>query len=97
LQSPEGISLSQNYPNPFNPETRIRFQIAAYGFVTLEIFDVLGREVRTLIEEWRDAGVHEVAWNAGGIPSGLYFYRISVTSPGNPERFEETRSMTLLK
>jgi hypothetical protein len=73
---PHGFGLSQNFPNPFNPSTIIRYQVAAPGHVTLKIFDLLGREVTTLVDETRSPGEHTVSWNAGDAASGVYIYRL---------------------
>ncbi len=74
--SPLSYELSQNYPNPFNPTTRIGFQIPKTGFVSLKIFDLLGKEVAGLVNEEKQAGNYEVTWNAAGFSSGLYFYQL---------------------
>ena len=66
--------LSQNYPNPFNATTTIEFSIPDAGNVHLSIHDVLGKEVCTLVDDWLSAGQNQVAFNANGLPSGLYFY-----------------------
>jgi hypothetical protein len=77
-QVPAAFSLSQNYPNPFNPSTHIDFTLATAAKVTLEVFDVLGRHVATLITgENRGAGKHSVTFNAAGLASGVYLYRLS--------------------
>jgi xylan 1,4-beta-xylosidase len=73
---PEDFLLEQNYPNPFNPSTAIRFQLSTFGFVSLKIYDVLGREVTTLVNNIQQAGSHTFEWDASGLPSGLYVYRI---------------------
>ncbi|MCX6142867.1 MAG: T9SS type A sorting domain-containing protein [Ignavibacteriales bacterium] len=73
---PTQFSLEQNYPNPFNPTTNFEFRIAAAGFVSLKIFDVLGREVAALVNEERQAGTYRVTWDASKLPSGVYFYRL---------------------
>jgi hypothetical protein len=88
---PSQFSLSQNFPNPFNPSTNFEFRIANFGWATLKVFDVLGREVATLVNEVRPAGVYTIRWDASSIPSGVYFYRIQVGS------FAETRKMVLAK
>jgi endo-1,4-beta-xylanase len=83
-QVPEGFALHQNYPNPFNPQTTISFQLpassgverSAVSFVRLSVYDELGREVATLVNEQKSAGVHTVTWNAQDIPSGVYVYRL---------------------
>ena len=76
---PTGFELSQNYPNPFNPTTNIGYRVANVGFVSLKVYDVLGREVRTLVSEVRNAGSYEVQFDASDLPSGVYMYRLSVT------------------
>ena len=74
---PTGFKLEQNYPNPFNPTTNIEFKIAATGKVTLKIFDVLGREVETLIDKEMNAGSYKIDFNSAGLSSGIYFYRLT--------------------
>ncbi len=73
---PTTFSLSQNYPNPFNPATIIRFTIKEFGFVSLKIYDVVGREVATLVREQLQPGNYSTEWNASTLPSGMYFYTI---------------------
>jgi hypothetical protein len=75
---PLKITLQQNYPNPFNPSTTIQFELPSASYVALKIFNLLGQEVATLINEKRDAGQHTVQWNALGLASGVYFYRLHV-------------------
>ena len=74
--TPEKYELSQNYPNPFNPTTKINFSIPKSGLVTLKVFDVLGREVATLVNETRVAGNYTEGFDGSGLSSGVYFYRI---------------------
>ena len=74
--SPLTYDLSQNYPNPFNPSTTIKFQIPNAGNVTLKVFDILGREVTTLVDEFKNEGRYEVNFNAGKLASGVYIYTI---------------------
>jgi len=74
--TPTGYVLEQNFPNPFNPTTTINFSLPVSGTATLTVFDMLGREVRTLLNERRDAGSHSVRFNAQGLPSGVYFYQL---------------------
>ncbi|MBL8016896.1 MAG: T9SS type A sorting domain-containing protein, partial [Ignavibacteria bacterium] len=88
---PEVYSLSQNYPNPFNPSTNIKFAIPQAGNVKMVVFDVLGREVVTLVNEFRQAGNYVVDFNASALSSGVYFYRIDA---GN---FTQTKKMLLVK
>ncbi len=88
---PAQFSLGQNYPNPFNPSTRISFVLPADGQVTLRVYNTIGEEVATLVNEVLPAGQHQVLWNAGGLPSGVYFYRIDHAG------LTATRRMTLMK
>jgi hypothetical protein len=88
---PTSWALSQNFPNPFNPTTNIEFQISHSEFVSLKIFDVLGREVAVLANEANPPGAYQVSWNAVQFPSGVYFYRLQA---GN---FTQTRRMILSK
>ena len=83
--------LSQNYPNPFNPATTIEYQIPQASFVTIKVYDALGKEVVTLINEEKPAGIHEVNFEPKDLTSGLYLYKISAGE------FEQTRKMLLLK
>lgn len=89
--SPKKYELSQNYPNPFNPSTVINFQLASAGKVTLKVYNVLGKEVATLINKDMPAGSHSVKFNAGNMSSGLYFYTLTA---GN---FTSTKKMILIK
>jgi hypothetical protein len=92
------FTLRQNYPNPFKPSTKIRFEIRDLGFVTLKVFDVLGREVATLINEVKQPGSYDVEWNAGGMPSGVYFYRLVASPSTNSGRhYVEMKKMLLLR
>jgi enterochelin esterase-like enzyme len=88
---PRDYALLQNYPNPFNPTTNFEFRIAESGFVSLKVFDVLGREVVTLLNEEKPAGIYKVQFNAEQFSSGIYFYTIH---SGN---FIRTRKMILIK
>lgn len=83
--------LLQNYPNPFNPSTNIKYRIPSTNRVTLKIYDVLGREVATLVDEIKDAGSYEETFRSKTLPSGIYFYKLHV---GN---YIETKKMVLLK
>jgi hypothetical protein len=91
VNAPDKFSLNQNYPNPFNPNTSIEFQLPKESFVTLKVYNILGVEIATLVNEQKQAGVHKIKFNASGLTSGLYIYKIST---GN---FEQTRKMLLLK
>jgi hypothetical protein len=83
--------LSQNYPNPFNPITNFEFRIADFGFVTLKVYDILGREVAVLVNEEKPAGKYIVEFDAAGLSSGIYVYQLRA---GN---FIETKKMVLMK
>lgn len=72
----EGFALFQNYPNPFNPQTRIRFALPAASFVTLKIYNILGQQMETLVQERLPAGTHSVTWDAGDLQSGMYVYKL---------------------
>jgi photosystem II stability/assembly factor-like uncharacterized protein len=88
---PSRFYLGQNYPNPFNPETNIKFQLAAAGFLRLSVFDILGREVSVLLNKDMNAGSYEVKWNSEGYSSGIYYYKLT------SGEYSETRKMILIK
>ncbi|MCX6150006.1 MAG: T9SS type A sorting domain-containing protein [Ignavibacteriales bacterium] len=88
---PAVFQLKQNYPNPFNPSTKINYEIPATGFVSLKVYDMLGKEVATLVNEEKLAGDYEIEFAPQGLLSGIYFYKLKA---GN---FVETRKMILLK
>jgi hypothetical protein len=95
-EKPTGFLLSQNYPNPFNPTTKIEFTLAKPGFVSLNIYDLLGRKVRTLVSEHLSSGYKSVLWdgrNDSGkdVASGIYFYRLKT------EAFDKTMKMVMMK
>lgn len=89
--TPTSFHLAQNYPNPFNPTTAISYQLSAVSFVTLKVFDVLGREVAVLVNEVRQPGVYTVRWDASSFPSGVYLYRLEAGD------FRAARKLMLLK
>ncbi|HQF43994.1 MAG TPA: T9SS type A sorting domain-containing protein [Ignavibacteriaceae bacterium] len=84
-------SLEQNYPNPFNPSTKISYSIKEEGLVTLKVYDVLGTEIAVLVNENKPAGVYEVNFNASGLPSGMYIYKLQSGS------FTDVKKMLLTK
>jgi photosystem II stability/assembly factor-like uncharacterized protein len=88
---PSSFSLSQNYPNPFNPSTNIKFNIAKLGNVKIVIYDVLGREITTLVNEQLKPGTYEVNWDGTNYPSGVYYYKLAAGS------FSDTKRMVLIK
>jgi hypothetical protein len=90
-QIPESFSLYQNYPNPFNPTTTISYSLPISGNVALEVFNLLGEKVATLVDEFEEAGSYKKTFNADMLSSGVYIYKLSAGS------FVETRKMILLK
>jgi len=88
---PRELALFQNYPNPFNPLTTIRFSLPKSTHVTLKIFNLLGQEIETLVNEKLSAGEYDTKWNAAGHPSGIYFYRLQAHD------YREVRKLILLK
>jgi len=88
---PEKYSLLQNYPNPFNPSTNIRYQITNNKFVKITVYDLLGKEIETLVNEKQSPGTYEVTFDGSNYPSGVYFYKLSSGD------FSETKKMVLIK
>ena len=88
---PSEFALSQNYPNPFNPSTKIDYDIATDGNVSVVLFDMSGREVAKLVNDFKPAGYYTVSFNASNLSSGMYFYRISASN------FSQTKKMVLVK
>ena len=91
ISEPTNFSLAQNYPNPFNPSTRINYSLPQTSQVQIKVFDVLGNEIETLVNEEKPAGTYELTWSAANLPSGFYFYQLKA------ESFIETKKMLLLK
>ncbi len=91
VATPTSYELQQNYPNPFNPSTHIQFSIVDARTVTLKIYDILGREVATLVNERMNPGVYTVTWNASRLSSGIYFARIEAGD------FTAVRKIVLMK
>jgi hypothetical protein len=89
--TPSAFSLEQNYPNPFNPSTTITFSIPNEEFVSLKVFNSLGEEVAELVSETKPAGNYSVSFDASGLSTGIYFYKLSAVS------FIQTRKMMLVK
>lgn len=91
ISAPKKYNVSQNYPNPFNPVTKIGYEIPVNSFVKLIIYDVLGKEVKTLVNETMKPGIYEVMFGGTDYPSGVYFYRLSADS------FTESKRMLIVK
>jgi frataxin-like iron-binding protein CyaY len=88
---PKTFFLSQNYPNPFNPTTTIQYSIPTEGYVTLKVYDMIGREVKILVDEEKSPGKYEAIFNRASLPSGVYFYKLTACT------FNQTKKMILLK
>ncbi len=88
---PEEYFLSQNYPNPFNPSTKIKYSVPQSSTVMIKVFDILGNEIETLVNEEKPAGTYEITWNAESLPSGVYLYKLQAGS------YVETKKMILMK
>jgi hypothetical protein len=91
INIPDKFSLEQNYPNPFNPSTSIQYAVGNRQFVQLKVYDILGNEVATLVNEEKSPGTYEVEFNATQLSSGVYFYRLQAGD------FIETKKMILLR
>ena len=83
--------MKQNFPNPFNPVTNLEFGISDLGFVSLKVYDLLGKEVVTLVNEKQSPGTYQVEFDAGSLTSGVYFYRLTAGD------FSDTKRMMLVK
>jgi CubicO group peptidase (beta-lactamase class C family) len=88
---PKDFTLRQNYPNPFNPTTTIKYSIPQSSKVVIKVYDVLGNEIETIVNEEKPAGTYELTWNAENLPSGVYFYQFKAGS------YVNTKKMLLLK
>jgi len=100
ISAPLSFALSQNYPNPFNPQTTIQYTLAEDSRISLVVYNVLGQEIRVLVDEFQTSGVHDVIWEGRGqfgesVSSGIYFYRLSIE--GKNLQLSETKNMLLLK
>ena len=89
--NPQFFSLSQNYPNPFNPSTKIQYQIPSSSRISLKVYDVIGNEVATLVDEYKPAGNYEIEFGAENLSSGIYFYKLQTNN------FFESKKMILLR
>lgn len=95
---PYEFEVSQNYPNPFNPSTTITYQVPMLGRVVIKVFNVLGQQIETLVDQQKQAGTYKVEWNASEMPSGVYFCRTELTPRGGKkESFRDVKKMLLIK
>jgi hypothetical protein len=88
---PVEFALEQNYPNPFNPTTTITFHLPSSSLVTLKVFNTAGQEIASLVDRQLPAGDHRTEWNASGVPSGIYFYRIQAGA------YSETKKLVVMR
>lgn len=96
IQSPAAFSLDQNFPNPFNPSTTIRFTLPQAADVTLTVMNLIGERIATLVSRPMEQGAHAILWDASGLPSGVYLYRMEARQ-GSAQAFVQTRKLLLLK
>ncbi len=97
---PAEYAVHQNYPNPFNPTTVISYDLPANSYVTLKVYDVLGQEVKTLVDGSQPAGYKSVQFDGSGLPSGMYFYRVTALSAGSngaSQTFQSVKKLMLIK
>ena len=90
-ETPTQYYLSNNYPNPFNPNTKIRYSVPFSSKVVIKVFDVLGNEIETLVNEEKSVGTYELTWYADGLTSGVYFYQLQIND------YVVTKKMVLIK
>ena len=95
-QIPSDYALFQNYPNPFNSSTAISFQLTAISLIKLTVYDILGRELASLVDGVRAAGTHTVQWNPGTSPSGLYVCRLTAMEAGGGASKQHVRTIKML-
>jgi hypothetical protein len=91
LETPVDFALGQNYPNPFNPSTKINYSVPQSGLVSIVIYDLTGQKVATIVNEVKQPGNYEVEFNAAGLTSGVYFYKMTTNS------FSQIKKMSILK
>jgi hypothetical protein len=91
-ETPVAFSLEQNYPNPFNPSTKIRYNVMRTGRIVIDVFDITGKKVSTLVDNAHSPGSYEVEFNAGSLSSGVYLYSLRAA-----DALQEVKRMTLLK
>ena len=94
---PGEFALSQNYPNPFNPSTVVNYQLPGDNYVTVKVFNVLGEEIATLVDEMQSAGFKSVTWNASSMPSGIYLVKMNALDAFGKSVFQESKKVVLMK
>ena len=95
---PKSFALYQNYPNPFNPNTKIKFELPKSAFAKVVVYDLLGKDIKTLVNEQLNAGVYSVDFNGANLASGIYLYKLEVRQAGSSTvDFSETKKMVLIK
>jgi hypothetical protein len=102
VELPTKFALKQNFPNPFNPTTTIRFTLPVQATVTLKVYNILGQEIASLVDQTKEAGFYEVNWNGRNrynqaVPSGIYIYRMIASGGNQKEHFVQTRKMVMVK
>jgi flagellar hook assembly protein FlgD len=95
VNAPEEYTLAQNFPNPFNPSTNIEFSIPQSSNVTIEVYNIVGERVASLVNKTLDAGYHRINFNASNLPSGTYVYQLKAS--GENGTIVETKKMLLMK
>ena len=86
LGTPKEFVLEQNYPNPFNPKTVINYQVPVEGLISIKVYDVLGNEIKTLVDEQKSPGIYSVELDASQLTSGIYFYKLTSDDFSSPEK-----------
>ncbi len=94
---PATFALDQNFPNPFNPVTTIQYQLPTVSWVSMKVYDMLGREVATLASEARLAGYYDVRWDAANVASGVYFYRMEARPTNGGKSFQQIKKLMVVK
>jgi hypothetical protein len=96
-RTPENFVLNQNFPNPFNPSTKIQFTVPEISHVKIKVYDVLGKEISTLVNGEFESGTYSINFSGNGIPSGVYFYRIEAVPENGKSNYYDIKKMVLLR
>ncbi|MBK6877268.1 MAG: VCBS repeat-containing protein [Ignavibacteria bacterium] len=97
IEQPQDFKLHQNFPNPFNPSTVINYELTSFSNVELKVYDILGNEVETLVNDLKQPGIHSVSFNGSSYPSGVYYYRLDVRNSEGVASSSESKKMIMLK